>query len=199
MPHWPPANSLGLALLPAGLALRSLPVASRWHLTGISCWPLPRAIRLCRSSCDLMFPVRNISDGIARSEVLQKLLRLPLPLLYEEPEMLVLRDDVASMPADGAGAAPVAKRPNVQMPDEYLPPNKILFLLKLPESCVLFYSALLRSGLAAAWASDWYLHKVCLIPTKHDIVFMEFFDEGGATVAKDVPHNDKLDGENKIR
>lgn len=35
---------------------------------------------------------------------------------------------------DGVGAAPVAKRPNVQMPDEYLPPNKILFLQNLPES-----------------------------------------------------------------
>lgn len=35
---------------------------------------------------------------------------------------------------DGAGAAPTVKRPNVQMPDEYLPPNKILFLQNLPES-----------------------------------------------------------------
>ena len=35
---------------------------------------------------------------------------------------------------DGIGAAPVAKRPNVQMPDEYLPPNKILFLQNLPET-----------------------------------------------------------------
>ena len=35
---------------------------------------------------------------------------------------------------DGAGAVPVSKRPNVQMPDEYLPPNKILFLQNLPES-----------------------------------------------------------------
>ena len=36
--------------------------------------------------------------------------------------------------ADGAGAAPATRRPNVQMPDEYLPPNKILFLQNLPES-----------------------------------------------------------------
>jgi len=35
---------------------------------------------------------------------------------------------------DGAAAAPTSKRPNVQMPDEYLPPNKILFLQNLPES-----------------------------------------------------------------
>ena len=35
---------------------------------------------------------------------------------------------------DGAAATPAPKRPNVQMPDEYLPPNKILFLQNLPES-----------------------------------------------------------------
>jgi len=35
---------------------------------------------------------------------------------------------------DGIAAAPAARRPNVQMPDEYLPPNKILFLQNLPES-----------------------------------------------------------------
>jgi U2 small nuclear ribonucleoprotein B'' len=34
---------------------------------------------------------------------------------------------------DGAAVAPAPKRPNVQMPDEYLPPNKILFLQNLPE------------------------------------------------------------------
>ena len=39
-----------------------------------------------------------------------------------------------SYPVDGAGPAPASKRPNVQMPDEYLPPNKILFLQNLPES-----------------------------------------------------------------
>ena len=35
---------------------------------------------------------------------------------------------------DGASAVPTSKRPNVQMPDEYLPPNKILFLQNLPEN-----------------------------------------------------------------
>lgn len=35
---------------------------------------------------------------------------------------------------DGASAQPAPKRPAVQMPDEYLPPNKILFLQNLPES-----------------------------------------------------------------
>ena len=43
------------------------------------------------------------------------------------------------------------------------------------------------------------LYEVRLIPTKKDIAFVEFVDEGSATVAKDALHNYKLDGENKIK
>lgn len=46
--------------------------------------------------------------------------------------LLTLTD--VSIVVDGAGAAPAARRPNVQMPDEYLPPNKILFLQNLPDN-----------------------------------------------------------------
>ena len=38
-----------------------------------------------------------------------------------------------------------------------------------------------------------------MIPTKKDIAFVEYMDEGSATVAKDALHNYKLDGENKIK
>lgn len=43
------------------------------------------------------------------------------------------------------------------------------------------------------------LHEVRLIPTKRDIAFVEYIDEGSAGVAKDALHNYKLDGENKIK
>lgn len=38
-----------------------------------------------------------------------------------------------------------------------------------------------------------------LIPTKKDIAFVEYADEGSASVAKDALHNYKLDGETKIK
>lgn len=38
-----------------------------------------------------------------------------------------------------------------------------------------------------------------LIPSKKDIAFVEYADEGSAGVAKDALHNYKLDGENKIK
>ena len=111
---------------------------------------------------------------------------------------------------DGAAALPAPRRPNVQMPDEYLPPNKILFLQNLPESvtkeqltglfsqCVLEF-IVVHPQVLTGWFRYPNLHEVRLIPTKRDIAFVEYFDEGSATVAKDALHNYKLDGENKIK
>ncbi|KAF8968345.1 hypothetical protein BDZ97DRAFT_1800089 [Flammula alnicola] len=71
------------------------------------------------------------------------------------------------------------KTAQFQMPDEYLPPNKILFLQNLPESVT-------KEQLVALFSQYPNLHEVRLIPTKRDIAFVEFLDEG-------------LDGENKIK
>jgi RNA recognition motif-containing protein len=112
---------------------------------------------------------------------------------------------------DGAAAAPAPKRPNVQMPDEYLPPNKILFLQNLPESVtkdqlMALFSQYVSSACITLiiFADSPYhrypnLYEVRLIPTKKDIAFVEYTDEGSAGVAKDALHNYKLDGENKIK
>jgi RNA recognition motif-containing protein len=78
------------------------------------------------------------------------------------------------------------------MPDEYLPPNKILFLQNLPESVT-------KDQLNALFSQYPNLHEVRLVPSKKDIAFVEYLDEGSATVAKDALHNFKLDGENKIK
>ena len=53
--------------------------------------------------------------------------------------------------ADGAGAVPTSRRPNVQMPDEYLPPNKILFLQNLPESVTKDQLTTLFSQYVSPW------------------------------------------------
>ena len=78
------------------------------------------------------------------------------------------------------------------MPDEYLPPNKILFLQNLPETVT-------KDQLNALFSQHPNLHEVRLVPSKKDIAFVEYLDEGSATVAKDALHNYKLDGENKIK
>src|SRR3984885_11487308 len=118
------------------------------------------------------------------------------------------------LPVDGAAAVPAPKRPNVQMPDEYLPPNKILFLQNLPESVtkdqlMSLFSQYAFCFLDYSFMSTYFadplpfrypnLYEVRLIPTKRDIAFVEYMDEGSAGVAKDALHNYKLDGENKIK
>ncbi|KIM82314.1 hypothetical protein PILCRDRAFT_475666 [Piloderma croceum F 1598] len=111
---------------------------------------------------------------------------------YTNPLKQKFRAKRMAAEVDGAAAAPAPKRPNVQMPDEYLPPNKILFLQNLPESVT-------KDQLLALFSQYPNLHEVRLIPTKKDIAFVEYIDEGSAGVAKDALHNYKLDGENKIK
>lgn len=53
---------------------------------------------------------------------------------YTNPLKSKFRAKRLAAEIDGGAAMPTAKRPAVQMPDEYLPPNKILFLQNLPES-----------------------------------------------------------------
>jgi len=94
--------------------------------------------------------------------------------------------------AEGGVSAPVAKRPAVQMPDEYLPPNKILFLQNLPENTT-------QQQLVELFSQYPNLTEVRMIPTKKDIAFVEYGDETSSGVAKDALHNYKLDGEHKIK
>ncbi|EJU00150.1 RNA-binding domain-containing protein [Dacryopinax primogenitus] len=92
----------------------------------------------------------------------------------------------------GDGTAPQAGRRIVQMPDEYLPPNKILFLQNLPDSTTLDQLQMLFSQYPG-------LHEVRLVPTKKDIAFVEYVDENAASTAKDALHNYRLDGEAKMK
>jgi len=111
---------------------------------------------------------------------------------YTNPLKQKFRAKRMAAEMDGAAAAPAPKRPNVQMPDEYLPPNKILFLQNLPETVT-------KEQLVALFSQYPNLHEVRLIPTKKDIAFVEYLDETSSGVAKDALHNYKLDGENKIK
>jgi len=111
--------------------------------------------------------------------------------------------------AEGVTAGP--KKPVVQMPDEYLPPNKILFIQNLPidttkdQLNTLFSQYVLCSliglnALLTIFTSRYEnLLDVRVIPAKKDIAFIEYMDERSATVAKEALHNYKIDGENKIK
>ncbi|OCF37323.1 RNA binding protein [Kwoniella heveanensis CBS 569] len=89
------------------------------------------------------------------------------------------------------GAAP-SKKQRLQMPDEYLPPNSVLFIQNLPEGTT-------SEDLREVFEVHPGLVEIRTIPAKKDIAFVEFADEGAATVAKDALHNFKIDGETKMK
>jgi U2 small nuclear ribonucleoprotein B'' len=78
------------------------------------------------------------------------------------------------------------------MPDEYLPPNNILFIQNLPEGTT-------QDDLREVFEVHAGLVEIRTIPAKKDIAFVEFTDDASATVAKDALHNFKIDGEVKMK
>lgn len=78
------------------------------------------------------------------------------------------------------------------MPDEYLPPNNILFIQNLPEETT-------QDDLREVFEVHAGLVEIRTIPAKKDIAFVEYADEAAATVAKDALHNFKIDGETKMK
>lgn len=91
-----------------------------------------------------------------------------------------------------SGVEPVAKKARVTMPDEYLPPNNVLFVQNLPEGTT-------QDDLRDVFEQHAGLTEIRTIPSKRDIAFIEFADEATATVAKDALHNFKIDGETKMK
>nr|KMM71829.1 U1 small nuclear ribonucleoprotein A [Coccidioides posadasii RMSCC 3488] len=87
----------------------------------------------------------------------------------------------AGLKPTGAAAAPV-------IPDEYLPPNKILFLREVPDS----YDA---SGLTAIFSRFEGFKEVRMVPGRKGIAFVEYENETGAISAKEATSGMAL-GEN---
>lgn len=79
--------------------------------------------------------------------------------------------------AGGTGAAGEGRRQEMQMPDEYLPPNRILFLHNVPESVG-------RDELDALFRAHVGLVDVRLIPGR-GVAFVEFGDAMQSSAARD--------------
>ncbi|GAA5986561.1 hypothetical protein JCM10908_003799 [Rhodotorula pacifica] len=90
----------------------------------------------------------------------------------------------------GVPAAPTAAAPQrrvVEMPDEYLPPNKILFVQNLPEDTT-------KESLEALFRPFPNLIEVRTIPGRRNIAFVEFAEEQSAGVAREALHNTRFSG-----
>ncbi|KAH0837828.1 hypothetical protein J3R83DRAFT_6036 [Lanmaoa asiatica] len=192
-----------------GFPLYSKPMVRRLLLTidSIVTNTLPQQISFARTRSDAVvkhLDAENLETHKAQRAEHKRMPCLPLTCAhliykshqgttrYSNPLKQKFRSKRMAAEIDGAAAAPAPKRPAMQMPDEYLPPNKILFLQNLPESVT-------KDQLMALFSQYPNLYEVRLIPTKRDIAFVEYIDETSAGVAKDALHNYKLDGENKIK
>ena len=81
--------------------------------------------------------------------------------------------------AKGAGLKPTSGATTAVVPDEYLPPNKILFLRELPEDAS-------QEGLTAVFGRFDGFQEVRLVPGRKGIAFVEYENESGAISAKEA-------------
>ena len=65
------------------------------------------------------------------------------------------------------------------MPDEYLPPNKILFLRELPDDAN-------EEALAAIFGRFEGFQEIRMVPGRKGIAFVEYQEESGAISAKEA-------------
>jgi len=159
------------------------------EVKGFPLYSKPMQISFARTRSDAV--VRELDEDNLETHKKERLER-KRKARWNNPHRVKARAKRAAAEADGAAPAPATKRPNVQMPDEYLPPNKILFLQNLPQDVT-------QAALIELFSQYPNLVEVRMIPTKKDIAFVEYADEGSAGVAKDALHNHKLDGEQKIK
>lgn len=90
--------------------------------------------------------------------------------------------DVSGRPAKtakGAGLKPTSGAATSVIPDEYLPPNKILFLRELPDGVD-------QDSLTSLFASFEGFREVRLVPGRKGIAFVEYENESGAISAKEA-------------
>ncbi|KAK1823580.1 hypothetical protein LTR12_001991 [Friedmanniomyces endolithicus] len=92
-----------------------------------------------------------------------------------KPVKRVAAEELAERPAKSTKSAQAGG----VVPDEYLPPNKILFLRDLPED----YG---QAGLTAIFSRFPGFREVRTAPGRPDIAFVEYEDEGGAIMAKEA-------------
>lgn len=79
----------------------------------------------------------------------------------------------------GAGLKPTAGAAAAVIPDEYLPPNKILFLRELPDDTN-------EEGLSAIFGRFEGFLEVRMVPGRKGIAFVEYDSEAGAISAKEA-------------
>lgn len=85
------------------------------------------------------------------------------------------------------GAPQAGKAARNAAGDDYLPPNKILFVQELPETVT-------RDALESLFKQYSGFQEVRTVPAKKSIAFVEYDSEAASTAARDALFNAELDG-----
>ncbi|EXJ76817.1 uncharacterized protein A1O5_01325 [Cladophialophora psammophila CBS 110553] len=120
----------------------------------------------------------------------QKVLKRPADAAAAQP---AAGGGLATRPAKtakGAGLKPSGTNVAAIIPDEYLPPNKILFIRDLPDS----YDA---DGLSRIFSRFEGFKEVRMVPGRKGIAFVEYEAEAGAISAKEATAGMQLGDEGK--
>jgi hypothetical protein len=110
-----------------------------------------------------------------------------------------LKRPLAGTPADGrpakaargAGLKPTGPNPAAVVPDEYLPPNRILFVQNLPDDFDV-------DALTAIFGHFEGFREARTVPGRKGIAFVEYEAESGAIVAKENTAGMALNNGEKI-
>ncbi|KAK0627698.1 hypothetical protein B0T14DRAFT_535424 [Immersiella caudata] len=102
----------------------------------------------------------------------QKLLKRPLPGAPADANARPAKN------ARGAGLKATGSGPAAVVPDEYLPPNRILFVQNLPEE----YD---KDALTSIFSRFEGFREVRMVPGRSGIAFVEYDAESGAITAKE--------------
>ena len=125
-------------------------------------------------------------------EATQQKLKRPAPTAATGPDAAAA-GGLAARPAKtakGAGLKASGSNAAAIIPDEYLPPNKILFLRDLPDS----YDA---DGLSRIFSRFEGFKEVRMVPGRKGIAFVEYEAEAGAISAKEATAGMQLGDEGK--
>jgi U2 small nuclear ribonucleoprotein B'' len=108
----------------------------------------------------------------------------------KRPAQTTVVTDRPSKAVKGAGLKPAGGNASAVIPDEYLPPNKILFLRELP----LDYDV---EGLSRIFSRFEGFKEVRMVPGRPGIAFVEYEAEAGAISAKEATAGMQLGDESK--
>ncbi|KAI5305300.1 hypothetical protein KEM56_004786 [Ascosphaera pollenicola] len=119
---------------------------------------------------------RRQADKERRQAEAQKRLKRPAPTATPEVAGLAGRPAKASR---GAGLKNTSATATSVIPDEYLPPNKILFLREIPDSMD-------QDSLTALFSQFPGFQEVRMVPGRKGIAFVEYDTDAQATTAKEA-------------